>query len=76
MLVDGLVRAAADASAPPHTVDDNLSRVHKTRDLVDTVPYSGLALSADGLIKALLGGINRRLDRKSTIAPGATGSLI
>ena len=57
---------------------------HSCRDIVDTVPYSGMALNSDLLIKvsytapvlafavvhitflsqALLGGINRRLDRQ------------
>jgi hypothetical protein len=33
------------------------------QDIVDTTPYDGL-LSAETLIKALLGGINRRVDQK------------
>jgi hypothetical protein len=32
------------------------------QDIVDTTPYIG-ALNGDALIKILLGGINRRIDR-------------
>ena len=34
------------------------------RDIVDTTPYLGGQLNAETLIKILLGGINRRVDRK------------
>lgn len=33
--------------------------------MVDTVPYNGEAMSANLIVKVLLGGINRRLDRKA-----------
>ncbi|KAI0797116.1 hypothetical protein C8Q75DRAFT_710806, partial [Abortiporus biennis] len=46
-----------------HELDDELSRVHGIRDIVDTTPYSG-QLNAERIIKILLGGINRRIDRK------------
>lgn len=39
------------------------------RDMVDTVPWSGKSgngLNADGILKIVLGGVNRRLDRKET----------
>ncbi|UZJ55446.1 hypothetical protein CBS101457_004766 [Exobasidium rhododendri] len=45
-------------------LDDALSSQHSVRDIVDTVPYQNLALNPDTIIKALLGGINRRQDRK------------
>ncbi len=32
--------------------------------MVDTVPYNGEAMNANLIVKALLGGINRRLDGK------------
>jgi hypothetical protein len=36
------------------------------QDIVDTTPYSKLnPVTADGLIKVLLGGINRRIDEQS-----------
>lgn len=45
-------------------MDDALSKEHGIRDMVDTVTYSSMVLNADLIIKALLGGVNRRLDRK------------
>jgi len=44
-------------------LDDNLSSTHKIRDIVDTTPYYG-EITADGLIKILLGGINRKVDKE------------
>ncbi|KAG1723426.1 uncharacterized protein EDB91DRAFT_166520 [Suillus paluster] len=41
---------------------DDLKQAH-VRDIVDTTPYIG-QLSADMLIKVLVGGINRRVDTK------------
>lgn len=46
-------------------LDDELSSRHGIRDMVDTVPYQG-EMTAELIIKVLLGGINRRLDRKAT----------
>ena len=37
------------------------------RDIVDTVPWSGetgVGLNADGILKVVLGAVNRKLDRK------------
>jgi len=47
-------------------MDDALQHIHKIRDIVDTTASSELrgTLSGEGLIKALLGGINRRVDKK------------
>ncbi|OXC68791.1 hypothetical protein AYX13_02717 [Cryptococcus neoformans] len=47
-------------------LDDDLSSVHGIRDIVDTVPFNGEEMNAGLIIKTLLGGINRRLDRRST----------
>jgi len=44
-------------------LDDGLSANHGIRDIVDTTPYVG-KLDAEILTKILLGGINRRVDRK------------
>jgi hypothetical protein len=33
------------------------------KDIVDTTPYNGKELGADSIVKILLGGINRRVDR-------------
>ncbi|OSD04552.1 hypothetical protein PYCCODRAFT_1354384, partial [Trametes coccinea BRFM310] len=46
------------------TLDDELQNEYKVRDIVDTTPYLGGRLSADTIIKILLGGINRRVDRR------------
>ncbi|KAK6908528.1 hypothetical protein L486_01820 [Kwoniella mangroviensis CBS 10435] len=46
-------------------LDDGLSAAHGVRDIVDTVLYDGEDMSAGLIIKTLLGGINRRLDRRS-----------
>ncbi|TYJ57809.1 hypothetical protein B9479_001419 [Cryptococcus floricola] len=45
-------------------LDDELSETHQIRDIVDTVPDSGQEMTAQFIIKTLLGGINRRLDRR------------
>jgi len=49
-------------------LDDELAKTHHVRDMVDTVPFSaeGSQLGTDTLVKILLGGINRRLDRRKT----------
>lgn len=46
-------------------LDDALSSQHQIRDIVDTVLYSNLAINPDMILKALLGGINRRLDKQN-----------
>ncbi|KAI9064812.1 hypothetical protein FKP32DRAFT_1568950 [Trametes sanguinea] len=46
------------------TLDDELQGVYRVRDIVDTTPYLGGRLSADTIIKILLGGINRRVDKR------------
>ncbi|WVQ79243.1 hypothetical protein IAT38_001339 [Cryptococcus sp. DSM 104549] len=48
-------------------LDDGLSGEHGVRDMVDTVPYSGEEMSSALIIKTLLGGINRRLDRRGRL---------
>ncbi|CCM01741.1 uncharacterized protein FIBRA_03807 [Fibroporia radiculosa] len=53
-----------DATAFLHELDDCLSQTYGIRDIVDTTPYLGGQLSADMIIKILLGGINRRVDRR------------
>ncbi|BEJ00399.1 hypothetical protein CcaverHIS631_0502560 [Cutaneotrichosporon cavernicola] len=45
-------------------LDDGLAAAHGVRDMVDTVPYNGEELTSDLIVKVLLGGINRRLDRR------------
>ncbi|KAG9019694.1 hypothetical protein FRB90_011503 [Tulasnella sp. 427] len=55
-----------NAAEALRVLDDDLSTVHGVRDIVDTFPYTaeGSQLTADSLSKILLGGINRRLDRR------------
>ncbi|WWC92752.1 uncharacterized protein L201_007711 [Kwoniella dendrophila CBS 6074] len=46
-------------------LDDGLSDKYEIRDMVDTVPYCGKELTAEIIVKTLIGGINRRMDRRS-----------
>ncbi|KAJ7853163.1 hypothetical protein B0H14DRAFT_2354498, partial [Mycena olivaceomarginata] len=49
-------------------LDDDLAKDKNFRDIVDTTPYSMLnPLTSDGLIKVLLGGINRRYDAQKKL---------
>ena len=48
-------------------LDDLLASQENTRDIVDTVPWkgeNGQGLNADGIMKVVLGAVNRRWDRK------------
>ncbi|KAL6309778.1 hypothetical protein BKA93DRAFT_723170 [Sparassis latifolia] len=53
-----------DATAFLQELDDGLSETYHIRDMVDTTPYNGSQLNAETIIKILLGGINRRVDRR------------
>lgn len=53
-------------------LDSKLKGEHRIRDMVDTVswdqwdpndPKVGSSLSADGILKVLLGAVNRKLDK-------------
>ncbi|KAL0577457.1 hypothetical protein V5O48_004526 [Marasmius crinis-equi] len=56
---------SAGAARYLRELDDNLLTKHKLeRDIVDTTKYIGQDLNADALVKILLGGINRRVDRE------------
>ncbi|KAK4453691.1 collagen alpha-5 chain [Podospora aff. communis PSN243] len=65
----GSERGAAEAL---QELDDNLGDIAgQLRDIVDTVTWAGRdtrerALSADGILKVVLGAVVRRLDRKRT----------
>jgi len=54
------------AAAFLQELDDGLAANHGVRDMVDTTPFTmtGGELTAEMLTKILLGGINRRVDRK------------
>ncbi|KAI1796108.1 hypothetical protein LXA43DRAFT_937673 [Ganoderma leucocontextum] len=45
-------------------LDDDIASDQGVRDIVDTTPYLGGQLNAETIIKILLGGINRRVDRR------------
>ncbi|KAF1980019.1 hypothetical protein BU23DRAFT_562449 [Bimuria novae-zelandiae CBS 107.79] len=50
------------------SLDDDISSNNDIRDIVDTVPFKdgkGQGLTSDGIMKAVLGSVNRRLDRNS-----------
>ncbi|KAG9094096.1 hypothetical protein FRC07_011358 [Ceratobasidium sp. 392] len=51
------------ASKALRDLDNNLSAKHNVRDIVDTRPFTGQRLTPELLIKMLLGGINRRVDK-------------
>lgn len=53
-----------DATAFLDELDNGLAQTYNIRDIVDTTPYTGGSLSAEIIIKILLGGINRRVDRR------------
>ncbi|KAK5016609.1 hypothetical protein LTR16_000093 [Cryomyces antarcticus] len=63
-----------DADAKKHLVqlDDDLQEISgddDLRDIVDTVPFksgTGAELTGDGILKVVLGAVNRRLDRKKS----------
>lgn len=64
------------ATAALTALDDDLAR-NKIRDMVDTVTWSSTAsdgsksLSADGILKVVLGAVVRRLDRKTASRPAS-----
>lgn len=56
------------ATAFLRELDDALSNRYSIRDIVDTTPYLDTKLTSDMLIKILIGGINRRVDRRGAEA--------
>jgi len=66
----GEERGAAEAL---RELDDGLAEMGAGRDIVDTVPWegeNGKGLSADVVLKTVLGAVNRRLDRKRVSLDG------
>ncbi|KAG8779682.1 hypothetical protein FRC12_023950 [Ceratobasidium sp. 428] len=53
-----------EAKAALEELDDDLSGKYGIRDIVDTTPYTQGGLSGETLIKILLGGINKRVDKR------------
>lgn len=68
-----------DATEALRELDDDLAG-QGVRDIVDTVTWDGTAsnstgaLSADGILKVVLGAVIRRLDRKSVARPSKSSS--
>ncbi|KAF8982632.1 hypothetical protein BDQ17DRAFT_1549163 [Cyathus striatus] len=60
------VQVGDDAGATKYlrSLDDDLPNLMGTRDIVDTTPYRGQSLDDETLIKIMLGGINKRIDRQ------------
>ncbi|KAF7297101.1 hypothetical protein MIND_00943000 [Mycena indigotica] len=54
-----------NATAALSRLDDDLAQENGIPDIVDTTPYTKLhPITADGIIKCLIGGINRRVDKQ------------
>lgn len=62
------VGKVADAKRALEDLDDALEHRHKIRDMVDTVTWNGrdteAGLTGDGIVKAVLGSVIKRLDHK------------
>ena len=59
-----------DAAEDLRELDDSLAEQKGVRDMVDTVPFKGengvtATLTADGILKIVLGAIHRKYDRRS-----------
>jgi len=68
-----LFQVGRDEDAKRHLtrLDDEMSALagKRVRDLVDTVPFKGSrggSLTGEGILKVVLGAVNRRLDRKGS----------
>ena len=56
-----------EAAEDLQELDDALGEHYGIRDMVDTVPWTGqegATLTADGILKCLLGSVNKKLDRR------------
>ncbi|KAG9103467.1 hypothetical protein FRC06_010575 [Ceratobasidium sp. 370] len=62
------IGTAEDTAEALKELDDGLAQVHGIRDMVDTTPYTGSRFNTELLVKILLGGINRRVDRYGAAA--------
>jgi len=56
-----------EATEALRELDDDLSAKHGIRDMVDATPYTGQNLTAEIVTKILLGGINRRVDKRGRV---------
>ncbi|KAG9093793.1 hypothetical protein FRC07_011413 [Ceratobasidium sp. 392] len=62
------IGTAEDTAEALKELDDGLAQIHGIRDIVDTTPYAGSQFNTELLVKILLGGINRRVDRYGAAA--------
>ncbi|KAF7512657.1 hypothetical protein GJ744_000918 [Endocarpon pusillum] len=56
-----------EAAEDLQELDDALSSAHDIRDIVDTIPWTGddgQVLTGPGILKCVLGAVNRKLDRR------------
>ena len=56
-------------------LDDGIASMSGVRDIVDTVPWKSQnggssGLNAEGILKVVLGAVNKRLDRKRVSLDG------
>ncbi|KAF7432819.1 hypothetical protein PC9H_004762 [Pleurotus ostreatus] len=67
-----LLQIGKDVAAAEYLkqLDDDLHKTHNIRDIVDTTPFQATKgeVTADLITKILIGGINRRVDRKGVAA--------
>ncbi|PGH02829.1 hypothetical protein GX51_04441 [Blastomyces parvus] len=61
------VQVGNDPSATKwlQSLDDILHEEYDIRDIVDTAPWNGAALTSNTILKIMLGGVDKRYDRKS-----------
>ncbi|OAX79674.1 hypothetical protein ACJ72_06004 [Emergomyces africanus] len=52
------------ASSWLESLDDVLHKEYDIRDIVDTAPWRGAALTSNTILKIMLGGVDRRYDRQ------------
>ncbi|PGH35387.1 hypothetical protein GX50_01725 [[Emmonsia] crescens] len=52
------------------SIDDKLPKEYGTRDIVDTAPWSGTALTSKTILKIMLGGVDKRYDRQAVSKEG------
>jgi hypothetical protein len=73
-LTERSLAAIAEAREALQVLDDAIKEKHEVRDIVDTVVYDGHAVSAEQILKVLLGGIQRHLDERQV--PRANGGYV
>ncbi|KAL2390438.1 hypothetical protein BDBG_07505 [Blastomyces gilchristii SLH14081] len=66
------VQVGDDPSAKKwlQSLDDILHKRYDIRDIVDTAPWSGAALTSNTILKIMLGGVDKRYDRQAVSKAG------